>query len=197
MTVDHINIKIMAREPYPADLEKAIPVFHRWIQDQVLGELLVDVADYRHVPAGPGVMLIGHQSNYSLDLEFNRLGLLYNHKLPASGTFEDKLRDAFGAAVAACALLEEEPAFANELAFDAGNCEVIFNDRLLTPNTDETWQSVRPELDKFFTNLFGEGNYNLQRAGEPRERLRGAVHAKRVIPVKDLMEQTVSLSAKR
>src|SRR5690349_9383466 len=99
-SIDHVNIKILARQPYPADLGKVIPVFHRWIQEELVGGLPIDVADYRHVPSGPGVMLIGHESNYSLDLEFGRLGLLYNRKLPAQGSFEEKLRDAYGAALA-------------------------------------------------------------------------------------------------
>ena len=49
-------------------------VFHQWIRDSVCPEMLIDVADYRHVPAGPGVMLIGHEANYSLDNRENRLG---------------------------------------------------------------------------------------------------------------------------
>jgi hypothetical protein len=36
------------------DLEAVIPVFHRWIQEQIFDELLLDVANYSHVPDGPG-----------------------------------------------------------------------------------------------------------------------------------------------
>jgi hypothetical protein len=36
------------------DLEECIPIFHRWIQDQALDEVLIDVADYRHVHHGRG-----------------------------------------------------------------------------------------------------------------------------------------------
>jgi len=50
-------VKIFVHEPTSIDLADAIPVFHRWIQEAVLNELVIDVADYRHVPAGPGVML--------------------------------------------------------------------------------------------------------------------------------------------
>lgn len=48
------------------DLEPAITVFHRCIQRGWLEGQLLDVADYRHVPAGPGVMLVGHDVDYSL-----------------------------------------------------------------------------------------------------------------------------------
>ena len=59
MNVQHVNVKIFAEDP-AIELDGAIPVFHRWIQRNVCEELLIDVADYRHVPAGPGVLLVGH-----------------------------------------------------------------------------------------------------------------------------------------
>ena len=95
--IQHIRVKIFAREPVSVDLGDAIPVFHRWIQDRVCPEMLIDVADYRHVPAGPGVLLIGHEANYSLDLAKNRLGLLYSRK-QAGGDAQENLRQAFDAA---------------------------------------------------------------------------------------------------
>ena len=36
MNVQHINVKIFAQQPVMIDLGDAIPVFHRWIQDQSL-----------------------------------------------------------------------------------------------------------------------------------------------------------------
>ena len=167
-----MNVKILAREPGSIDLGDAIPVFHQWIQDSVLDELLIDVADYRHVPAGPGVMLIGDEANYSLDCEFDRLGLLYNRKRQSEGPLHDKLLKAFGSALLACSHLEEEAAFRGKLKFDAGQCEVILNDRLLAPNTEQTWVALRPELEHFFDGLFGKGSYSMKRLGEPRERFR-------------------------
>jgi hypothetical protein len=98
--VQHVNIKIFAEGP-PIELGGAIPVFQRWIQDSVCEELLIDVADYRHVPAGPGVLLVGHEANYSLDLSFNRLGLLYNRKVRDEGSVQDSLMRSFRAALAA------------------------------------------------------------------------------------------------
>ena len=172
MTVDHINLKIFARQPAAIDLGDAIGVFHRWIQEHAVGELLIDVADYRHVPNGPGVMLIGQEANYSLDLTGGRLGLLYNRKQAVSGGAQDKLRQAWDAAVAACRRLEQEGPFRGKLAFEPGECEVIVNDRLLAPNTAESYQALEPELRSFFAGLWGEGAVALEHVGEPRERLR-------------------------
>ena len=186
--LDHVNAKIFAREPASIDLGEAIPIFHRWIQDAVLDELLIDVADYRHVPAGPGVLLIGDEANYSLDLAFDRLGLLYNRKRPSEGTVQDKLLKAFGSALLACSHLEEEAPFRGKLSFDAGRCEVIINDRLLCPNTEETWLALRPEFDRFFETLFGSRSFSLKHVGEPRERFRVEVQAHAAIEVRSVLE---------
>lgn len=162
----HINIKIFAADGASINLADAVPVFHRWIRDNVCEEMLVDVADYRHVPEGPGVMLIGHQANYSLDNRENRLGLLYNRKAVLGGGLRDRLQQAHEAALAACQRLESDPAFGGNLKFDSDHVEVAVNDRLLAPNTEETWLALEPELEKFFPGS------SLKRTGEPRDLLR-------------------------
>jgi hypothetical protein len=194
MNVQHINVKVFA-EPSAVDLAAAIPVFHHWIQQSGTEpgagqELLIDVADYRHVPGGPGVMLIGHEANYSLDWgPENRLGLLYNRKAPMEGTTQDKLLQSFHAALDACRRLQEEPAFSGNLRFDAGSCDVILNDRLLTPNTEETWLALKPEFEAFFESLFGHKKYLLHRGCQPRERFRVRVEAAEPIGVGALLAQ--------
>lgn len=49
------------------DLGSAITVLHRCIQRGWLEGQLIDIHDYSHVPTGPGVMLIGHDVDYSLE----------------------------------------------------------------------------------------------------------------------------------
>src|SRR6184192_1892739 len=148
--IQHVRVKIFASEA-AVDLGDAIPVFHRWIQDRVCPEMLIDVADYRHVPNGPGVMLIGHEANYSLDNNKGRLGLLYSRK-QSGGTAQENLRQAFDAALAACRRLEQEPPFAGKLNFDDGDCEFSINDRLLAPNAEHTFLTLKPEFDLFFSS---------------------------------------------
>ena len=177
--VQHVNVKIFAEGPAAADVDlgAAIPVFHRWIQDSVCEELLIDVADYRHVPAGPGVLLVGHQANYSLDLASNRLGLLYDCKALREGGARDNLSQAFHAALAACRRLEQEPEFQGRLRFNSGDCEVILNDRLFAPNTEATWQALKPEFEEFFAALYGGAGLTFERSEDPRERFRVGVRA--------------------
>ena len=185
MDVQHVNVKIFAQQPVLMDQADAIPVFHRWIQNKVTGELLIDVADYRHVPNGPGIMLIAHEAHYALDSTDGRLGLLYNRRLAAEGSTQAKLQQAYDAALATARRLEEEPEFRGKLKFHPGDIEVIFNDRLITPNTDETFAALEPELNAFFNELWGAGTFELERTGEPRDRLRvrATVHGSELLPV--------------
>ena len=167
--VQHFNVKVFLKEPQALNLADAVPVFHQWIRDGFLPEMLVDVADYRHVEAGPGVLLIGHQANYSLDNRENRLGLLYNRKASLDGNFQERLGQAFSSALAACDRLEQEAVFRGTLKFDRNTLEVFVNDRLLAPNTEETWQALQGELAAFFPG------FAIQRQGEPRDLFRVAV----------------------
>ena len=171
--VQHVRVKIFALAP--VDLAGAIPVFHRWIQERACPEMLIDVADYRHAPNGPGVMLIGYEANYSLDQTKGRLGLLYSRK-QAGGGAQENLRQAYDAAAAACRRLETEPEFAGKLKFDLGDCEISINDRLLAPNAENTWLAVKPEIERFLAGVFAA--YAIEHRGEPRELFCVGVKAK-------------------
>jgi hypothetical protein len=162
-SVQHINVKILAVTNAGSD--QVVKVFHRWIKDTVCPEMLIDVAEYSHVPAGPGVLLIGLEANYSLDNRENRPGLLYNRKATGEGTFQEKLAQAHNSALAACDRLEKE----TSLQFDRNRLEVFVNDRMLAPNTAESWQALEPELKKYFPNA------KIEKTGEPRDLFRVSV----------------------
>jgi hypothetical protein len=190
MEIQHVNIKVFAA--HPVKLAAVVTVFHRWIQESACEELLIDVGDYAHVPNGPGVIVIGHEANYSLDNARGRLGLLYNRKARVSGGAQAAIEQALRAALAACRMLEGEPEFAGELAFNASDVEVIANDRLLAPNTEESFNQLRPFVERAFNAVYGNEagsieSWRIERAGEPRERLRIAVQAGRPIRVGDLV----------
>lgn len=166
--MEHVNVKIFAEPDTQISLEDAIPVFHRWIQKRDLPELLIDVTDYSHVIAGPGVLLIGHEANYSLDNGRNELGVLYNRKAKVEG---DSLKQAYEAALNAAQRLEQEQEFQGKLKFRHDEVEVTLNDRMLHPNTEEGWAAVRSEVEAFLDGLFEAGRYSVQRPTDPRERL--------------------------
>jgi hypothetical protein len=196
MNVQHVNVKIYAHEGAGFDIGGAIPVFHRWIQGSAADEVLIDVADYRHVPAGPGILLIGHHETYSLDLNRNRLGLLYNRKTALEGDTAYKLRQAFQAALSAAQRLEREPEFAGKLRFDAGEVDFIFNDRLLVPNSDESAAALRPEVEKLLNEVYGLGSFHLEaRSGDRRERLQFSAKTARELGVSAVIEALASAPA--
>jgi hypothetical protein len=166
MNVQHLNIKFYLENPETVNLADYAAVFNTWIQQQRLEELLIDVADYLHVHHGPGIMLIGHEADYSLDNRAGRLGLLYNRKAQLDGTTQDKLVQAVRAALTAAQLLEQE----NGLRFNGSEVQVIINDRLLVPNTEETFDSLEPDLKRFFGRLYAGANYVLTHNADLRER---------------------------
>jgi hypothetical protein len=166
MNLQHINIKLYLENPETVNLADYSAVFNSWIQEQRLEELLIDVADYLHVHNGPGIMLIGHEADYSLDNRAGRLGLLYNRKAQVDGTNQEKLAQALHAALTAAQILEHE----NGLKFNGSEVQVIINDRLLVPNTAETFNALQPDLKIFLDRLYAGANYVLMHNADPRER---------------------------
>jgi hypothetical protein len=183
MDIGQVNVKFFLENPKAVDLEAFLTIFNNWIQAHTTEELLVDVADYRHVFAGPGVVLIGHEANYSLDNAGDRLGLLYNRKLDVTGTNQERLRQAVRAALLAAQRLEKE----EKLKFSGQEAQVIINDRLAGPNTQETFAALEPDLKVFFNQLYGEGNYEFERNSDPRERLTVNIRAAQPFDVQTLL----------
>lgn len=153
--IQHFNVKVFATPESTVNWHGLIPVFHRWIQEQAVPESLIDVADYAHVPAGPGVVLIAHEAFYSVDNRAHKPGLLYNRRTALDGTMEDRLRQAIDAAVTAADKLAEEPELKGQLQFDRTSCEVFVNDRLLAPNTSETFDELSPLIGNVFAHQLG------------------------------------------
>jgi hypothetical protein len=169
MQLQHINTKIFLDGDLTIDLEQFIQVFHRWTAEQSLDELLIDVADYRHVPAGPAVVLVGHEADYAMDSAGARFGLQYNRKAPLDGTNADRFAQAFRAAAHACNRLEAELASEGPLKFSRHEFEIVVNDRAIAPNTAGTFESLKPELESFLSDLCG-GSFSIEPESEPRKR---------------------------
>ena len=164
MHASKLQLKIFAGTPVA--LEAFIPVFHRWIKEHVLAELAIDVANYAHVPKGPGVVLIGHNCDYFVDESGGRLGLLHSRKR-GSIAAEARLEDLFRRTLHAAALLQKEPSLKGGLTFSPGELLFRINDRLAAPATDETFAAVRPELEALGRRLF-EAPFELTRVGDAR-----------------------------
>lgn len=167
MELQHVNIKIFVDGELQVDLQRIIEVFHRWTADQSMDELLIDVADYRHVPAGPGVVLVGHEADYGLDNAGQRWGLLYNRKASIEGSNADRFRQALASALKACDLLEAE--CPGQLRFNRQEFALIINDRALAPNTSQTFDSCQGELQAFLAE-HGQADAEISHDDDPRRR---------------------------
>lgn len=165
MNLQHVNVKVFVEGQPSVDWKRLIEIFHRWVAEQSLEELLVDVADYRHVHHGPGVLLVGLEADYSLDQRGGRLGLRYNRKAALAGSNADRLRQAFRAAAKACRLLESE---LPGLRFSRRQFQVWINDRALAPNTADTFAAARPDIEAFLKNDFKGAEFDLRHDADPR-----------------------------
>ena len=165
MEVTKIAVKLFAARPVP-ELREFIPVFHRWIQTHAVEDhLLIDVADYAHVVAGPGVVLVASEANFYFDYAANRPGLLYTRKAASPGSFADRLRVAVASCLKAAVLLEQETAFAGRLRFKTDELLIRLNDRLLAPNNDATYAEVKPAVESLAVDLYPGGTFKLERPG--------------------------------
>jgi hypothetical protein len=162
------SLKFFADDPRAvADLpgDAFVLVFHSWIQRQLFPDhLLIDVADYHHVPEGPGTVLVSHEANIHLDLAENRPGLLYFRKHPyaAANTARDRLRATFRAALTACDLLEQAPGLEGRVRFGTGEMVLRVHDRLLAPNTPQTFAAFKPDLEAVLSELYAGSDVALE-----------------------------------
>lgn len=162
MTLQHVNVTFRLDGPLPIELEEFQKVFHRFVSEQSLDGMLIDVVDYRHVPNGPGVMLIGLEGDYSI----NEAGLRYNRKAPLPGGNADQFRQAFSAAATVVARLEAE--FAG-LKFCRKMFDLTVNDRAIAPNTAETFATMKTDLEAFAKNELGASGVTLTHQSNPRQ----------------------------
>jgi len=150
------------------NLADVVPIFHSWIQLHLIPDhLLIDVADYAHVPDGPGVVLVAHEANFYLDRFDGRQGFTYVRKQPIDGSFADRLRLVFRSALEACQLLETNPSLPG-IKFRANEADFRINDRFFAPNTAATFASVKPELEKFVRGIYGS-SVTLEHRGNEKQ----------------------------
>ena len=192
MDLHKFCVKFFVERPDALSLGDVIPVYHRWIQKQAVEGLLVDVADYGHLPQSPGVLLVSHEADYCMDAMEGPLGLLYNRKTSIGGRLSDRIADAFRVALGACVKLENEPEFLGRVKFRAGSPIFIANDRLNVPNTDEGFQALRSDLSAALAKVY-PSNFELRRIStDPRARL--TVQVTSIDPVRDVASLLARLS---
>lgn len=168
--LQHVNVKFFLRDSESLDQGEVLELFHQWIQEDKLDDLLIDVADYRHVPEGPGVILVAHNAFYSLDNNQGRLGLLFNRRTPVNGNAQQVIADALESARNFARLMASEERLGGKLIFDRKSLQIIINDRYFAQNTDETLAALQPDAEAALKQTLGERSYTFERAPDPRAR---------------------------
>jgi len=187
MDLNKFGIKFFAQDAEAFDILKLIPVYHRWIQQNALEDLLIDVADYSHVPSGPGVMLIAHEGNYALDETGHERGVVYYSKHKLTGDLPERFAHVALRALKAAELMRADAELEGALQVPGNRLQFFANDRLAAPNTDEAYAEIAPSLKIFLDRLYAGAPYTVTREGDPKERLSVRVQTDRAVELKTLL----------
>jgi hypothetical protein len=185
MELQKINVKFFAAEPQTVPLPDFIDLFHSWIQET--DGVYHDVADYSHIQAGPGIVLVAKEANVSIDETGNRRGLLYNCKQYLYGSNQERLRKAVKSALNNCIRLEEEPLVGGKLKFSADEIWIAINERLLVPNTQESFDELKSDLQFLARDLYRDTEISFSRDPDPRQRFNVHIKAARSIDLPTLL----------
>ena len=165
MDLFKLGIKFFMTDTHAVQVQDLIAIFQKWIQGQVIQDhLLVDVHNYSHIHNGPGILLVAHEGNFSIDSADGRTGLLYQRKHPGGNPLKTARQ--------ACSLLEADPALKGRIRFRTDELQLIANDRLLAPNDDKTFSQLESALLSSLQPAFEGKRLKLTRTSQdPKERL--------------------------
>jgi hypothetical protein len=169
MELQKIAVKIFTEAPNSVPLSDFIDVFHGWIQST--DGVYHDVADYSHMRAGPGVVLIANSANVGIDESDNRRGLLFTQKTRVDGSNFAILKSVLRSALENCRKLESDAKLKGELRFSGREIALAVNDRLQAPNSEAAFAELKPEIESLARALFDGAGFTLYRDSEARKRL--------------------------
>jgi hypothetical protein len=172
--MNRIGAKFPLRAPLAElDLQSLIPAFHGWIQrGDVTAGLDIDVADYSHVPDGPGVMLIGHEWDRSVDIADGRPGVLSVAKRGLEGDLAARVATVVADALRTAATLADAEWQGDGWRVLTGEVEITLLDRVSAPNTDAALAELGPVIAGVLAPLNGGTPPELVRIGDERRPFR-------------------------
>src|SRR6185503_1842917 len=106
--------------------------------------------DYSHMHQGPGILLVAHEGNFSIDMSDGRPGLMYYRKAPSTVAPVEHLATIFRSALQATRLLEKDA----KARFNMDEFVVLANDRLNAPNAEQTFVELKPGLSAALKQVF-------------------------------------------
>ena len=188
--LQRIQIKIASDAPAGLKLEPFIEIFSRW-RKEPHPAAWVDLADYAHLPRGPGIILVGQRCNLSFDMAEPGPGILYSAKKGLAGSHAGRIGSALRGCLEFSKRLIGEPEFPPGVRLQTDSLEIRFHDRLETPPTTSTHEELRPVVEQVLNSLYGEGEYELRPQTNPKECFGFSVRANKAEPLDALFERVV------
>ncbi|MDE0089306.1 MAG: hypothetical protein OXU23_26570 [Candidatus Poribacteria bacterium] len=187
MDLQQINIKVFVTEDSKVNHTNFIKVFNRWMEEADSEDYL-NYADYSHVDAGPGVLLILKQANYSIDSAYHEPGFLYNRKHNVEGDNVEKIRQALTETLSKCELLEASEELENAIHFNGSDILFMINNRHIAPNTAEAAEVIQADLEPVLKQMYGGDDFTIERTSEDaRERFAVRISANTDKPISELI----------
>ena len=148
-----------------------IPVFHSWIQDKAVEDhLLIDVADYSHIQDGPGVMLVAHEGNFSLDQESQQPGIMYMRKTEIAGSFKERFNTVLSTVIKAANRLSDIN-INKQVDFKPNLFRFIANDRLYAENTADNQDLYKQKIQNALGGKYPVHQFEFGDFSDENERL--------------------------
>lgn len=144
--LQRIDVKLLLATPPHPNIDVFLEIFNRWRQREDHPCDWVDLADYAHMPAGPGILIAGKRDTFSINLNPPGPGLLTSTHAGLEGPLEDRFREAFRRARELSRSVLSEPEFPVEFSVSDEGWEIYVNDRLTFPNSDASDAVIRPAL---------------------------------------------------
>ena len=187
MELNRISVKLFVNDPSAVKLAAFTPLFHKWIQNHTVEGLLIDVADYDHVPNGPGILLVAHDVDYGMDYTGGRAGLLVTRKHQKDQSLQHRIRDVVRLAAKAAAAIEDDGT--TGATFDTRSAVLSFIDRLRAPNTAEAFSRFKADIEAATQGLWGPGAVIEYSGGDPRANLAVTIRGAQPVPLATLAER--------
>lgn len=192
--LQRINAKLMADAGTNLNIDSILAIFGRWRQDKDHPSDWVDLADYAHMAKGQGILLVGKQGNFSVDLTEPGPGILYVGKKDFQGPVTERILEAIRRCLALTVPFVAEPEYPADLRPQPGSWELTVNDRLDFPNTDETDQQLGASIKSALDTVFGSGSYTAEREPDPERRYAYAVRAEWPDGVEGLLQKVAAVT---
>ena len=184
MPTHKISVKLYFDRGQEIAPEIWFKIFNNWISAHDGADVLLDVADYSHVPNGPVTLLIGHEYDISIDDTDAKRGLLYNRKRPGGDGFAQQLAVAVRATCETCRRLEAE----EDVVFRGDELRIILNDRLDAPNTEATHEAIQGDLDALSRQLYNGAEVAVARRTDAKQRFTLDLRAEGDWPIETLLK---------